>query len=134
MTSLVVTMLGLVAAHLGRARSDVADLGVPAALAVGLAHPPARDVALGVAMVIAALAGGRALYQMQAARRLMDADPEAAPTQHGNIIIRRHRRQWAVDLNEQLRRVDSIRVTVMDSAATAPPMPRSGRHDGTIAG
>lgn len=105
MTSLVVTMLGLVAAHLGRARSDVADLGVPAALAVGLAHPPARDVALGVAMVIAALAGGRALYQMQAARRLMDADPEAAPTEHGGMLRRPRGREWSVDLVDLERRL-----------------------------
>jgi len=105
MTSLAVTLLGLVATHLGGARSGVADLVVSTLLAVAVAHPPSRELVVGLAAVVAGVAGGHALYRLQAQRRMMDTDPEAAPTEHGGMLRRPRGREWSVDLVDLERRL-----------------------------
>jgi hypothetical protein len=96
-TSLVLTLLGLVAAHLGASRTGggwIAEVLVPGALAWALAHPPSREIAIGVATGLAIYAGLRAVWAMQ-------ASPAApVPTATTGIIRRPAPRQWSVDLDE----------------------------------
>jgi len=113
-TSLLLTLLGLVAAHLGASRTGggwIAEVLVPGALAWALAHPPSREIAIAVATGLAVYAGLRAVWAMQSA-------PPAVmpPTATSGIIRRPARRQWSIDLDTMI-------------TATQQPAPPRGGHD-----
>lgn len=113
MMQLAITMLGLVAASIGHTRSGtqwLSELVIPGVLAWALAHPPSREVAIGVATALAIYAGLRAVRDLQREAH----PPPASPA--GGLLNRPPPRVWSVDLDQMIR------------STQTPAPPRGGAH------
>jgi hypothetical protein len=112
--SLLLTLLGVLSAalsHVSLVRHQAPagwgylyalyEVAVPAALAVALAHPPARDVAVALAAALSVLVAVLSLVVLWTHR---EAQAELAnDVAVGRAVRRAARRQWSVDLDGQIR-------------------------------